>query len=65
MINKNHILYLFFKLFNFTDSVLELLNANDESTKTEAQKLLENGLKQLQEISNNFKDHIKDDKSHK
>lgn len=45
--------------------MLELLNANDESTKTEAQKLLENGLKQLQEISNNFKDHIKDDKSHK
>ncbi|KAK0093923.1 hypothetical protein PV326_012334 [Microctonus aethiopoides] len=52
-------------LSQYHNSVLELLNANDESTKTEAQKLLENGLKQLQEISNNFKDHIKDDKSHK
>jgi len=43
--------------------VLKLLSAPDENAKMEASKALEEGLVDVKNIANNFKQHVKIDKS--
>ncbi|KAG5326650.1 UFL1 ligase, partial [Pseudoatta argentina] len=50
-------------LFTYHDLVLNLLSASDENVKMEAFKALEEGLVDIKNIANNFKQHIKMDKS--
>ncbi|XP_034939101.1 E3 UFM1-protein ligase 1 homolog isoform X1 [Chelonus insularis] len=56
----------FTKLMQYHDQVLKLLSSEDEFTKNETLKLLEDGLQQLKDIAFNFKDHINavSDKNH-
>lgn len=50
-------------LSTYHDLVLNLLSASDENAKMEAFKTLEEGLVDIKNIANNFKQHIKMDKS--
>ncbi|XP_039305395.1 E3 UFM1-protein ligase 1 homolog [Solenopsis invicta] len=50
-------------LSKYHDLVLNLLSAPDESIKLEASKALEEGLVDIKNIANNFKQHVKMDKS--
>lgn len=47
----------------FLDLVLNLLSAPNENIKMEASKALEEGLMDIKSIANNFKQHVKVDKS--
>ncbi|KYM99511.1 PREDICTED: E3 UFM1-protein ligase 1 homolog [Cyphomyrmex costatus] len=50
-------------LSRYHDLVLNLLSTSDENTKMEAFKTLEEGLIDIKNIANNFKHHVKMDKS--
>ncbi|XP_072756684.1 E3 UFM1-protein ligase 1 homolog [Anoplolepis gracilipes] len=50
-------------LSKYHDLVLHLLSTSDENIKTEASKALEEGLTDIKNIANNFKQHVKTDKS--
>ncbi|KYN36004.1 E3 UFM1-protein ligase 1 like protein [Trachymyrmex septentrionalis] len=50
-------------LSTYHDLVLNLLNASNENAKIEAFRALEEGLVDIKNIANNFKQHIKIDKS--
>lgn len=47
----------------FTDLVLGLLSSSDETTKLEASKALTEGLADVKNIANDFKQYMKMDKS--
>lgn len=51
------------KFFFHTDLVLNLLSASDENVKMEVSRALEEGLMDIKNIANNFKQHVKTDKS--
>lgn len=48
---------------SFLDLVLNLLSASNENVKVEASRALEEGLTDIKNIANNFKQHVKIDKS--
>ncbi|EZA53035.1 hypothetical protein DMN91_002453 [Ooceraea biroi] len=50
-------------LSRYHDLVLSLLSASDETTKMEASKALTEGLADIKNIANDFKQHVKMDKS--
>ncbi|GAB1863281.1 E3 UFM1-protein ligase 1 homolog [Camponotus japonicus] len=50
-------------LSKYHDLVLNLLSASDENVKMEVSKALEEGLMDIKNIANNFKQHVKTDKS--
>ncbi|XP_011704580.1 PREDICTED: E3 UFM1-protein ligase 1 homolog [Wasmannia auropunctata] len=50
-------------LSRYHDLVLNLLSAPDENAKMEASRALEEGLVDIKNIANNFKQHVKIDKS--
>ncbi|KMQ94051.1 e3 ufm1-protein ligase 1-like protein [Lasius niger] len=50
-------------LSKYHDLVLNLLSTSDENIKMEASRALEEGLTDIKNIANNFKQHVKTDKS--